>query len=71
MEDMGAIFMNMNALYKLTIDIASYMWALIYHQASLSVPMSLTGKGGPKQTRADYQIIITFHQFCKHIDLNP
>ena len=63
MENMGTIFMDIDALNVLAIDIATQMWAFIYHQAGLTCLMRLIGKGGSKQARPDYQVIVMIHIF--------
>ena len=57
---MGAILMDIDALDILTIDVPSQMIAFVYHQTTLTLTMSHTGKSGTIDTSTDNQIIILF-----------
>ena len=59
-EDMRTVFVDMDALDALGIDIARNVGALIHDQHGFSVGLGLMGEDGAVQTGADYQIII-FH----------
>ena len=57
---MRTVFVDMDALDALGVDIACNVGALIHNQHGFSVGLGLMGEDGTVQTGADYQIII-FH----------
>ena len=59
-EDMRTVFVDMDTLDALGVDIARNVGALIHDQHSFPVGLGLMGEDGTVQTGADYQIII-FH----------
>ena len=59
-EDVRTVFVDMDALNALGVDIARNVGALIHDQHGFAVGLGLMGEDGTVQTGADYQIII-FH----------
>ena len=62
MEDMRPIFMHIDALNILTIDISAQMWSLIYYQTSFALLMSQMGECGSKEAGTNDEIIILLHK---------
>ena len=59
-EDVRTVFVDMDALNALGVDIARNVGALIHDQHGFAVDLGLMGEDSTVQTGADYQIII-FH----------
>lgn len=49
---MCAIFVDVNLLYTLTIDIPSELWTFVYHKASLACLFGAIGECGAEKSRA-------------------
>ena len=60
MEDVRTVFVDMDALNALGVDVARNVGALIHDQHGFAVGLGLMGEDGTVQAGADYQIII-FH----------
>ena len=60
-EDMRPIAVDIDALYRLGIDVACNVAALVHHQAALTRPMGLLCKHRTKQAGTHDQIIILLH----------
>ena len=59
-EDVRTVFVDMDALHALGVDVARNVGALIHDQHGFAVGLGLMGEDGTVQAGADYQIII-FH----------
>ena len=59
-EDVRTVFVDMDTLNALGVDIARNVGALIHDQHGFAVGFGFMGEDGTVQTGADYQIII-FH----------
>ena len=57
MKDVGAIFMNVNPFYIITVEIATQMRPPFNYQATFPGPPREIGKGCTEQTGTDNQII--------------
>ena len=65
---MCAIFVDVNMLYALTIDIPSELWTFVYHEASLPGLSGAIGESGAKKSRAYNQIVISvFHEILQFL----
>lgn len=53
--------MHVDALNVLTIDVATQVRSLVYHQALLALLVGKMGECGSEETRANYQIVIIVH----------
>lgn len=53
MEDMGTVFVDVDAFDVLAIDITAQVWAFVYDQAPLASLFGLVGECGTKETRAN------------------
>ena len=60
MEDMGTVFVYVDAFLMLTIYIAAKVSALVDDQAAFSMPVGKKGKGGSIESRA-YNKVVVFH----------
>ncbi len=61
MEDVGTVLVHVDALDVLAIDVAAKVRALVYHKASLALPMGEVCECGTEQAGANYQIVIFLH----------
>ena len=61
MEDVGSIFMHMNAPYLTAIDIAPDVCPAVDHQATEPLLCCLIGKGSPEEACACYEIVVVCH----------
>ena len=57
-EDVRTVFVDMDALNALGVDVARNVGALIHDQHGFAVGLGLMGEDGTVQTGADYQIIV-------------
>ena len=57
-EDMGAVFVHLNALHLFAVDISGNVIPLVHHKNGKALVGCLAGKHGTKQSCTDYQIII-------------
>lgn len=65
---MCAIFVDVNMLYALTIDIPSELWTFVYHKASLACLSGAIGECGAEKSRAYNQIVISvFHEILQFL----
>ena len=61
MENMGSVFVYMDPLHILTVDVAANMAALFHHQAALSLLKGQIRPDSGKQTASNQYVIIFFH----------
>jgi len=59
MEDMRPIFMHIDALNILAIDISAQMWSLIYYQTSFALLMGKVGECGSEETGTHNEIVVS------------
>ncbi len=64
MENVRAIFVDVNAFDVLTIDISAQMRPLVDHEATFAGLMCLISESGTEETGADDEIMIINHFFC-------
>jgi hypothetical protein len=60
-EDVGAIFVDMDPLHLLAIEVATHLRAFVDDQASFTGLVGAVGKGGSEKTGTNNQIVVVFH----------
>ena len=58
MENMGAVLMDLDALYFLTIQVSSRMGTLVQDQSTFPGLLHLVGNHGSAKTGPNYQVIV-------------
>lgn len=63
MEDARPVFVYVDTLHLLAIDISAEMRTAVYDKDTLARPACAVSDGGSEQACAHYEIIVWFHEY--------